>query len=215
MYVENRRILHMLFHRALLGRPYYGGSVLLRKFFGELNFDCYFFDPMGRFIPLDALFQKDLLRIDVTGFAELKDVVSGAGSQRDKKKFKRRRRRTVSTVLPGLIGVDGEGTEMGVYPGSSREINGYFHNEGLSCPVLFLFGLSWLSVYNRFQLMLQPPLGVQFDVPGPPSVETEAKHEIFSSRLELLHSGHCISLLSDDLRTSRSNSLPHSRQINS
>jgi hypothetical protein len=73
----------------------------------------------------------------------------------------------------------------------------------------------WISVYDRLQLMLQPPLGVQFEAPEPLFVETEAKLETFSSRFKLWHSGHCKSLLSDDFRTSFSNSWPHSRHTNS
>jgi len=129
----------MLFHRALPGGPYHGGSVLLRKFFGELDLHGDFFDPVRCFIPLDGLFQANPLRIDVPGFAELKDVVSGAGSQRGEEKVKGSGRSTVSTVLPGLVGVDGEGIEMGVYPGSTREINGNFHKTDLSFQLLMFF----------------------------------------------------------------------------
>jgi hypothetical protein len=75
--------------------------------------------------------------------------------------------------------------------------------------------LQVISVYDRFQLMLQPPLGVQFEEPEPLFIDTEAKPEIFSSRFELRHLGHSISLFSDDFRTSFSNSQPHSLQINS
>jgi hypothetical protein len=72
-----------------------------------------------------------------------------------------------------------------------------------------------ISVDDRFQLMLQPPLGVQFEAPEPPLFETEAKLDTFSSRFEPWHLGHRISLFSDDFHTSSSNSFPHSTQMNS
>lgn len=72
-----------------------------------------------------------------------------------------------------------------------------------------------VSADGRVQFILQPPLGVQFDVPELPFVETEAKLDTFSSSLELLHAGHCNSLFSDELFTIFSNSFPHSRQVNS
>jgi hypothetical protein len=65
------------------------------------------------------------------------------------------------------------------------------------------------------QLMLQPPLGVQFDRPDPPPSETEAKLDTFSSSFVLWHSGHLCPAVSDDFQTRHSNSLPHSVQINS
>jgi hypothetical protein len=65
--------------------------------------------------------------------------------------------------------------------------------------------------------MLQP-LGAQFAAPEKveaPDFETEAKLENFSSSLFPLHAGHLTFSASDFFKTSVSNSLPQSRQMNS
>jgi len=139
VYVECRRIFHVLFYRALVSRPLYGGRVLLGKFPGNLYFHGNLFNPVGCFIALYDLFETDAARINLPGFAKLQDVISGAGGQGSKEEFKGSRSTAVSTVFLWLIGVHCKGIKTGIYPGAAREVNGYFHSSGLSGAGLFGF----------------------------------------------------------------------------
>ena len=105
----------MFFHRALRSRSLYGGGVLLGESLGEQYLHGYLFDHVGRFIAIDALFQADTAGVDLPGFAELKDVISGAGGQGSKEEFKGCRRGAVSTIFFRLIGAYSKGIKMGIH----------------------------------------------------------------------------------------------------